>query len=202
MTLPRVLIGAALTGLVASAGLVVAAAPTRHANDDAPTAQSAAGLWAPEFAAAIEESSPYEQQILADGVITAAERADALSRMRSCMRDAGYDFRTADDGTSEAVGLWGAPIADSDAVNSARRRCADRFDANVTFLFGEVRRNPERRDDAAITAACLRTAGLVDASYGASDWRRENDTGAFSFDEWAADAVQCRLDPLGLWRGR
>ncbi|MFZ7088885.1 hypothetical protein [Curtobacterium sp. RRHDQ10] len=192
MTISRVLaIAAVLIGCSGAAD---------HGTSSTPTAVG--GPWAQEFSAAMSDSSPYEQQILADGVITAAERADAQSRVRSCMRDAGYDFRAQDDGTSEATGLHGKPITDSEAANSARRQCADRFDKNVTYLFGEIRRNPERHDEAEITVRCLRASGVMGKEYTERDWRRQNDTGRFSFDEYSVDAVQCRLDPLGSWLGR
>jgi hypothetical protein len=67
-------------------------------------------------------------------------------------------------------------------------------------LFNEVRRNPEKQDDAEITVACLKEAGLVTKAYSEREWRDEDDKGVYSYDQWAPEAVQCRLDPLGLWR--
>jgi hypothetical protein len=81
-------------------------------------------------------------------------------------------------------------------------RCSAVYDSTITYLFNEIRRNPEKRDEAEISVACLRAAGLVGKGYTERRWRAEYDEGAFSFDEWSTDAVQCREDPLGLWRDR
>jgi hypothetical protein len=116
------------------------------------------------------------------------------------MRDAGYDLQVADDGTSSLSRIDGADLPEMDVVEAVRRRCAHQFDRSITYLFNEVRRNPEKQDEAKITVACLRKSGLVGRDYTERKWRSENDTGMFSFGDYDPAAVQCRLDPLGLWR--
>jgi hypothetical protein len=164
------------------------------------TPLSAAGPWAQEFGEALAEASDYEEAVLQDGRITSAELADAQARDRACMRDAGYDLQDADDGTSSVSRLDGQDLPATDVVNAVKQRCAARFDRSITFLYNEVRRNPEKQDDAKITADCLRRSGIVDKGYTERQWRAENDTGQFSFNDYDPAAVQCRLDPLGLWR--
>ena len=85
-------------------------------------------------------------------------------------------------------------------TNRVLEGCEARWDSSITMLFEETRRNPQKRDEAAINVACLRKAGVVPKSYSERDWRAENDKGVYSFDEYSAEATQCRLDPLGLWR--
>lgn len=161
---------------------------------------SAAGAWAQDFADAAGPASAYERSVLADGEITAAEISDAQSRTRACMHDSGYEYTVAEDGTGEAKRLDGKVPSGIDEVNRPLQDCEARFDRSITNLYNEVRRNPEKQDEAEIAVACLRGAGLVGADYSERKWRAEYDSGVFSFNEWAADAVQCRLDPLGLWR--
>lgn len=157
-----------------------------------------AGPWAAEFAEDARDASAYERKILADGVITPSELADAQSRMNSCMADYGYRYSTADDGTSEADPLSGNTPKSVETVNKYMRECSKQFDGAVTYLHNEVRRNPERLDEARIAVRCLRAAGLVDKEYSERRWRSEYDEGVFSFDEWDPAAVECRKDPLGL----
>jgi hypothetical protein len=140
------------------------------------TGFEAAGPWAQEFADAV--GSPYQDRILADGVVTAA-----------------------DDGTAEAEPLHDQ-IESIDTVSGFLRSCSARFDHDVSYLYDQVRRNPQKQDNATITVNCLHAAGLVGKDYTARMWRSEDETGKYSYDEWAAGAIQCRLDPLGLWRDR
>ncbi|PYY33158.1 hypothetical protein DEI89_10780 [Curtobacterium sp. MCBD17_030] len=160
----------------------------------------AAGPWAQEFGESLALASDYETQILRDGEISAAELADAQARDRACMRDAGYDLQVADDGTSSLSRIDGADLPEMDVVEAVRRRCSHQFDRSITYLFNEVRRNPEKQDEAKITVACLQKSGLVGKDYTERKWRSENDTGMFSFDDYDPAAAQCRLDPLSLWR--
>lgn len=158
--------------------------------------------WGAEFAQARDEGSPYERNVLADGVVTAAEVIESHRRVQTCMRGGGFDLEWTEENTYEVTASDGSELTkDVDAaLEQLRLACLDRWDHSITYLFTETRRNPEKQDDAKITAACLRKSGLVGADYTERRWRSENDTGSFSFDEYDPAAVQCRLDPLGLWR--
>lgn len=186
--------------IVAVGGLPAAcsAEPQAHSSDN--SSFSAAGPWAGEFAESVEGASEFEKAILSDGAITPAELEEAQHRKRDCMLDSGIRWTIFEDGTSEGKSSDGGELGPAEEVNGTLRKCSHRFDRSVTYLFNEMRRNPEKQDEAAISVACLRAAGLVDASYTERRWREENDTGEFSFSQWDAAAVQCRLDPLGLWR--
>jgi hypothetical protein len=163
---------------------------------------AAAGPWADDFADAATGLSEFQSRIIADGRITAAELEEAQARMSACMEDLGHSFSTSEDGRSESVPLPGHEGDDVDTVNGYMLRCSAVYDSTITYLFNEIRRNPEKRDEAEISVACLRAAGLVGKGYKERQWRAEYDEGDFSFDEWSADAVPCREDPLGLWRDR
>ncbi|QWS32690.1 hypothetical protein [Curtobacterium aetherium] len=160
------------------------------------------GPWSAEFAQARGEASPYERKVLTDGVVTAAELSDSHRRVQSCMHDGGFDLEWSEENTYEVTPSDGSALTEGvdAALEKTRLACLDRWDHSITYLFTETRRNPEKQDDAKITAACLRTSGLVGPDYTERRWRSEHDTGTFSFDEYDPAAVQCRLDPLGLWR--
>jgi hypothetical protein len=192
--------GTTLVAVIAATGLVGCAHADAAPPVVDPSSFSAAGPWAGEFAESASDTSPYQRRILSDGTISAQEVADAQSRMSTCMRDVGYDYVTAEDGTSEASPLPGRKAEDAAAINDSKSKCAKEFDSDVTYLFNEVRRNPQKQDEAEITVACLRAARLVDDTYTEREWRTQNDDGNFSFSPWDPAAVQCRLDPLGLWR--
>lgn len=187
---------AALAVLSGCAGTAGAPGPTAAVAID----RAAAGPWADDFAEAATGLSEFQSRIIADGRITAAELEEAQARMGACMEDLGHTFTTSEDGRSQSVPLPGHEGDDVDTVNGYKLRCSAVYDTTITSLFTEIRRNPERRDEAEISVACLRAAGLVGKGYTERQWRAEYDEGVFSFDEWSADAVQCREDPLGLWR--
>lgn len=114
------------------------------------------------------------------------------------MHDFGYRYTEHDDGTAEAEPTARGSVTDVDDANERMLECSRRFDRNVSLLYDETRRNPEKHDEAEIAVACLRRAGLVNGSYSERRWRSEYDAGAFSFDEWAPAAIHCRNDPLDL----
>jgi hypothetical protein len=192
-----------IAGLVVGASLVAVhgCAAVDVVEDNRRTVQPAlSGPWASEFVEAISNASDFERSVLYDGAVTAEELAEAHEKTRRCMADAGYQYRQFDDGTSEVSAADGRDLPSIDVVNTAMRRCNARFDRSITMLFTDVRRNPQKQDEAKITVACLREAGLVGKDYTERKWRSEYDTGVFSFPEYDAGAIQCRLDPLGLWR--
>lgn len=188
-------------GVVAAQLLAGCSAGSGDPGADAAPVPSA-GPWAQEFGDAVSDSSAYETKVLEDGLITSAELADAQARKKACMRDAGYVLRISDDGTSDLTMADGGDLPATGVVDTAMQTCARRFDRSITMLFNELRRNPEKQDEATITVACLRVSGIVDGGYSERKWRSEYDSGVFSFNEWDERAVQCRLDPLGLWRDR
>jgi hypothetical protein len=195
------LIGAVLVFLTATGSAAGCAATTTETVQSAHR-ESPSGPWTAEFAAAKAEASRYEATVLADDTITESELSDSHARMVRCMRDGGFTLTWSEENTYQVEESGGADLTASvDArLEEVRLSCRERWDHNITYLFTEVRRNPEKQDEAKITVDCLRKSGLVGGSYSERKWRAENDTGRFSFDEYGRAAVQCRLDPLGLWR--
>ena len=116
------------------------------------------------------------------------------------MEGLGHRYSTADDGTSQSEPLPGHAHDGADTVNEYRVRCTGMYDSTVTQLFNEVRRNPQKLDDAEITVACLRKAGLVGADYTERQWRKDYDADTLPFGDFDQAWTACRLDPLGLWR--
>lgn len=163
-----------------------------------------AGPWAEDFRDALAHGiSDYEAEILADGQVTTAEVEDAHDRISRCLADSGYTITYSADGGFEIGSLrGGAPSNDMTRTNAVLEACEQRYDEYVTMLFQETRRNPEKQDEAKITVACLRRAGLVGKGYTERKWQSEYDHGVFSFNDSDPRAQQCDLDPLGLWRDR
>jgi len=192
-------VGAAGVGLTLLCGCAQEPRPSANPTPDA-AAFAGAGAWAGDFAEAASGASSYERKILADGSISAAELSDSRQRMRSCMHDFGYRYTEHADGTTEAEPTARGSVTDVDDADADERmlECSRRFDRNVSLLYDDTRRNPEKQDEAEIAVVCLRRAGLVNGSYSERRWRSEYDAGAFSFDEWAPAAIHCRNDPLEL----
>ena len=191
---------------VAVLGTVVGCAgpqPTDSAQLDA-EAQEHAGPWADEFAMALEKSeSDSEREILADGVVTPTELEQAHDGVRRCLADSGLSITYRREGGFEVGGRdGGSPGMPFEQSNAALEACETRFDAQVTFLFEQTRRNPARLDEATIEVECLVTAGVVEPSYGRKDWEADNETGDFPFDPLSEAAQACDRDPLGLWYER
>ncbi|WP_144710195.1 hypothetical protein [Curtobacterium pusillum] len=146
-------------------------------------------------------SVPFEERILADGSVTPEEVEAAHDRVRRCLADSGLGINYDPDGGFELQSLDGKyPDGFFERSDPILRSCEKRADEYVTYLFEETRRNPERRDDAEITVPCLQAAGLVGKDYSEQQWRDDYDADTLPFDSTSDEAVQCRLDPLGLWR--
>lgn len=162
------------------------------------------GPWADVFAEALDESeSAVEREILADGVVTSTELEQAHDGVRRCLADSGLAVDYSPDGGFELTDLDGdAPDMPFERSDAALQACETRFDSWVTFLYEQVRRNPERLDEGTIQVRCLADAGLVDPSYGRDDWEADDESGTFPFDTQSEAAQSCLRDPLGLWSGR
>jgi hypothetical protein len=161
-----------------------------------------AGPWKDEFREALGSAvSEYEVSILQDGRVTPAELEDAHSRVRSCLAGSGLDIKYNPDSGFELLARYGRyPDGFFERSDPVLRACEKKYDEYVTMLFQETRRNPEKQDEAKITVACLRKAGIVGKDYTERKWQSEYDDGVFSFNDFDPRAQQCDLDPLGLWR--
>ncbi|GAA4675187.1 hypothetical protein [Frondihabitans cladoniiphilus] len=159
-----------------------------------------AGPWAQQFEGAYAEAdSDYERQVLRDGEVTLAEYEQTKERLQQCVGDSGYVI-TWDDAGGFELGSKSDRYPDdffekSDAV---LRRCEKRWEGSIRFLYEQVRRNPDRQDEASIVVACLQKAGLVTKTYDSKSWARDNEAGRLPYDERSREAESCQLDPLGL----
>lgn len=194
-------------GGLAAVALIVACAGCSTSDDAAPVGQDdrhlgIEGPWAAEFEeAAASGVGDAEAAILADGEVTPVELEQAHDGMRRCLADSGLTIDYAADGGFELGSRDGRPTSDSFArSDAALRACESEHDQYVTFLFEQTRRNPEKRDEATLVAACLVDAGVVGEGYGREDYEAESDSGAWSFGPDSTEGKQCLLDPLGLWR--
>lgn len=190
----------AVAGIVSTTGACSKPLSDRPADEPDLSQFVDAGPWAADFASAFADAGAYERAVLHDGVITSAERADAHTRLAACMRDAGWRWTEHDDGSAEGEPLRSGAATDVEDMSRHLEECSKRWDKNISLLFEQIRRNPAKRDEAKISVTCLRHAGVVGSSYSERQWRSEDDSGVFSFDEWSPAAVHCREDPLGLWR--
>lgn len=176
--------------------------PARAKATEAAADLGLTGPWARDFAEAITGSrSAYEKEILQDGDVDASEVADAQAHVQRCLGDSGYRIDYYQDGGFEVDKLHGGHASDDMTMtNRVLESCEAKYDQYVTFMYEQTRRNPHKQDEAEISAACLRASGLVGRDYTERRWREDNDTGDWPYDDYDPRAVQCRLDPLGLWR--
>ncbi|ROP74715.1 hypothetical protein EDF19_0801 [Curtobacterium sp. PhB115] len=203
-TAPRPL---AWVGLLGAAALFLAgctndSVPAKQSTGKATASLEAAGPRADAFRDAVDSDvSDFEARILSDGRVTPQELESAHEQVRRCLADSGLGIEYDPDGGFSLPALDGEYPDDffenSDPILRAGEK---RFDEYVTFLFEETRRNPQKLDDAKITVACLRGAGLVGADYTERQWRKDYDADTLPFGDFDEAWTACRLDPLGLWR--
>jgi hypothetical protein len=159
------------------------------------------GPWAVEFQQAYAQAhSDYERGVLRDGTVTAVEYEQTKQHVRSCLGDAGYTIEWDARGGFELGSASGTYpddfFAESDPV---LRSCESRWVGSITYLFEQVRRNPEKKDEAAIQLSCLRRAGLVDPAYSRERLQRDTEKDTLPYDATSDAAQRCAVDPLGLW---
>lgn len=194
------------TGVAMAVGACLALTVTgcTAAGADASADNRALGLegpWAQQFETAYASATTgYERAVLEDGDVTPAEYSQTRSHIERCLADSGLTITWDDRGGFElgsADGEYGDDYFDrSDPV---LRKCEKRWDGSIRFLYEQVRRNPDQRDEATIMVACLRSSGVVPDGYDEQRWERENASGAWSYNDRSEEAQRCAVDPLGLW---
>lgn len=159
------------------------------------------GPWADEFRTAYADAkSDFEREVLVDGTITSAEYEQSKNHLRSCLVDANLTITWDERGGFE-LGSKSGDYPDDffERSDPVLTQCESRWTGSILYLYEQIRRNPQRQDESALQVACLKTAGLVDGTYGTDQWRRDNENDAFPFDSRSDAAVRCAADPLGLW---
>lgn len=159
------------------------------------------GPWASEFQVAhANAKSDYERQALEDGEITSAEYEQSKNHLRSCLGDAGYTITWDERGGFELGSQSGNyPDGFFERSDPVLQQCESKWTGSILYLYEQIRRNPQKKDESALQVACLAAAGLIDQTYTKDHWRRDNERAVFPFDPRADAAMRCETDPLGLW---
>lgn len=191
----------------AAAGVIIATsaclAGCSGASEPQPSSSLLAvtGPWASEFQTAYANSkSDYERSVLADGEITATEYEQSRNHVRSCLADSGLTITWNARG-GFALGSKSGEYPDDffERNDPILQQCESKWAGWIPFLYEQVRRNPQKQDEAALQIACLKNAGLIDDTYTKDQWRKDNENDSLPFDARGDTATACELDPLGLW---
>lgn len=159
------------------------------------------GPWASDFQTAYADAkSDFEREVLADGEITATEYEQSRNHVRSCLADSGLGIEWDERGGFALIAKNGQyPDGFFERSDPILRECESKWAGWIPILYEQVRRNPQKQDEAALQITCLRNAGLVDETYTKAQWRRDNENDALPFERRSGPATACELDPLGLW---
>ncbi|MBF4575334.1 hypothetical protein [Frondihabitans sp. VKM Ac-2883] len=154
------------------------------------------GPFAPQFESAwAEATTTLQRKILADGEITARENSEVQDSFVECMAASQVKVSW-----SEGGGFSLAPLGssmDPEEANEPVSKCERESTGPISWLYYEVRSNPENQDIFELMAKCLEGAGVVERGYSAADYKREFEADAFRFDETDESFRQCNLDPTG-----
>jgi hypothetical protein len=191
----------------AVAGVLIASVVFGAGCSDVDSPQSTAsplsvtGPWASEFKSAYADAdSDYERGVLADGEVTAAEYEQSRNHVRSCLADSGLTIAWDDRGGFELGSKSGTyPGGFFERADPILQKCEKHWAGWIPILYEQIRRNPQKQDEAALQIACLKAAGLIDGTYTKAQWQRDNENDSLPFDGSAVEAMRCALDPLGLW---
>lgn len=118
-----------------------------------------------------ESSSEFVRQVLADDVITQAERDEARALFVSCVNASGTLTAT-DLGADWEFSGPGA--SSSEAVHSVIDPCELTTGASVISMYFRVTQgNPQNIDPYELMALCLKKKGVVEPSYSAQDYEHD-----------------------------
>lgn len=180
--------------LVALTGCTPVAPTTNPGPDSIGDVPAFEGPWAEAFAQAWLDASTDEQRaILADGKITDAEYADVRQGLVDCIAGFGATVTLGPYGT---FSIDPGGLSDTQLNDDILPECEQQTVGQITFLYEQLARNPQNRDEAELMVECLRRVGVVGPAYSAAQWRAdsESQTGL----DWDDPRIrQCGLDPLG-----
>jgi hypothetical protein len=162
------------------------------------------GPYASEFQRAFEKTnSTSVRAVLADGVISSQEFAQARAGVTSCMADSGYAVKYDDRGGFDVTSKKGRYDASyQSAMDPVLRACEKKFDGDITFLYRATVVNPRNEDDRPAIRKCLVGRGLIPKGYSDSGFIHDYDAGTLPYDQFDPQVLQCQDDPLGLWDKR
>ncbi len=200
---PLAVIGSAVAG-VAALSLAGCSSPSATAGPSRPPATSAgafSGPWADEFADALgRTTSPKQRVILADGVVSSAEYAEAHADVTACLADSGYSISYHDGGGFDVQRTTGStPDSESERLNSRVESCEREYDSDISFLYETTTRNPDNVDTRPAVVGCLVRERLVPPGYTVRDFDADNVDFSFPFDQFDPRGEACLTDPWGFW---
>lgn len=187
---------------IVAAVTLVALSGCTSASDDRPSIRASGeprfvGPYASEFQRAWSDATTdLQRAILADESITARENGELQDTFVACMA-ADEVIVTWNDGGGFSL----RPTTQGGDPRSANRsvdRCEKSSTGPVSWLYYEVRANPEKQDIYQVMASCLVREGLVDKGYGADDYKRDFEADTLPLDEMDRRFRLCNQDPLGL----
>jgi len=153
-----------------------AATPSPSAAGGVVTATDKSAWTAEVKDAASSASSDLERKILADGVITAAEVAEAKAAFTACMTAYGAHVEWSANSDAMSVGypMTGTPSPDEMALMQTQQKTCWRSTAtNAISLYYQMQRNPQKQDEFTIVAACLVRKGVMPEGYTAAEFARD-----------------------------
>lgn len=146
-------------------------------NSPSQTGAISYAAWGPQIKeAAARSRSDLERTILADGVITPAELAEAKNAFATCLQAQRVTviWNADDDGFSLGYPINAAPAPDEiDRMKSQQAECTTKTPMNAVTLYYQIRRNPQKLDEYTIIAECLVRRGVMPKGYGAADFERD-----------------------------
>lgn len=175
---------------------------TREIPSDHRTAADFTGPWAAEFADAYNTATDdFTREVLADGVVTDAERSEMLARFTSCL-NAGGVWLTSEYRFDGSYNFTFDHSMDSDKANSVENDCSrSSGEYLIGALYSSTHRNPDHADIEQLIAECLTKNGVAPDGYSAANYRenRKSDKYPFPNEKTGREILEsCRVDPLSL----
>ncbi|MBC9954148.1 hypothetical protein ICM05_05735 [Leucobacter sp. cx-42] len=139
---------------------------------------------------------------LSDEVISEAENQAVTEAFRKCMNSRGLTFDDFEYDGSYRFGY--TQVSGPDEANEIATDCEMSTGADqVSFLYHQIKLNPENTDRNPDIAACLVRAGVVPSNYTADDYKDYPvwEQAITKVDAAKATEEACRRDPSGAFRG-
>ena len=156
------------------------------------------GPWAAALAQAWLDSATDEQRaILSDGLVSDAEYAESRQGLVECL--AGFGA-TATMGPYGTMSIEPGGLTDTELNDRILPDCEGQTVGEVAFLYEQMARNPQNRDEAELMVECLQDADVVGPAYTVGQWLVDSETQTGL--DWADPRIRdCGLDPLGILSG-
>jgi len=159
------------------------------------------GPWAAELDSAYHKAcAQVDRDILADGVISAAEIQELTAQYTQCLVNLGFtNVHMNPDGSGSMTAPAGKNMSEMES-SAQPCRCATGWFI-VGPLYQGMRGNPQNIDIPTIMAECLVRVGVVPAGYTAAKYMADGDSGLFNQPDWYPSTPKgqalaaCNADP-------